>query len=386
MCLLAWPGSQKPSQLICFSVRDDEGKDDVFELAQRSASISAAMLSLLLKEKWKAERWSRSWLGYIGPCTGNLKTSTCMAGSNDLDGRFVTQILPTKFGSKVLFRWLAILHAYAQTMLPSFLLVPSSRKQLFSRITLRNDRACQTIHQISRPKSSHSEPFTLTEYIDVQVSHFENFECQWMNSASLLATLRLPFRCLERFSINVSPDGEDMKPWNWNSFSSELKGALSNSIIHSFNLTVKPFPSMASLKILQFHPLHNIGVAFRLADGFSLRGLKLTDKRSFRRSGSNGFRISPSDRPVWEKKLSAVHTCSKSTSTSVPEPGITSCPSWWLLLLQLHTWSFYINLSHSLDNEDTDSFYEDADVWSRLDTSATHPFGSLLQRVDIYVD
>ena len=48
----------------------------------------------------------------------------------------------------------------------------------------------------------------------------------WMNGTSLLAILRLPFCCLERFSVIVNLDL--WNPWNWDSFSGE--DALSNII------------------------------------------------------------------------------------------------------------------------------------------------------------
>ena len=57
-----------------------------------------------------------------------------------------------------------------------------------------------------------------------------------MNGTSLLAFLRLPFSCLECFSINSSLN-YIREPWDWNDFSSELKIVLSN-IIHSSNLKV----------------------------------------------------------------------------------------------------------------------------------------------------
>ena len=109
----------------------------------------------------------------------------------------------------------------------SFLL--PSRKQLFSRITLRNDETCQRIHQFLAQNpiiQSSVRAITLTEDKD-------RLSCRliadWIKGPSVPAFLRLPFCCLECFSI------EFLGFWDWNSFSSEMKDALSN-IIHSFNL------------------------------------------------------------------------------------------------------------------------------------------------------
>ena len=101
-----------------------------------------------------------------------------------------------------------------------------SRKQLFSRITLTNDRTSQNIHHVfvQNPViQSFVRTITLA-YDDLNTS------LEWMNGKSLLAILRLPFCCLERFSIIMGRaySGLREKFWDWNNFSSELKVALSN--------------------------------------------------------------------------------------------------------------------------------------------------------------
>jgi hypothetical protein len=127
----------------------------------------------------------------------------------------------------------------------SFLL--PSRKPLFSRITLGNDRSCQGIHQflVQNPViQSFVRTITLTAN-----SHWSS---EWMySSTSLLAILRLPFCCLECFSIHGCRwDG------NWDSFSSELKDALSN-IIYSSTLKTLSLTGITNVPITFFlHTVH----------------------------------------------------------------------------------------------------------------------------------
>jgi hypothetical protein len=143
------------------------------------------------------------------------------------------------------------------SLVSSSFLLPS-RKHLFSRIILRSDRACQKIYQYlvqNTAIQSSIRAITLAEYID-DCSGFEFESCQWMNSTSLLAILRLPFSCLECFSIKVYPDYWDAKPWKWSSFSSEMKDALSN-IIHSSNLKTLSLEGVTQVPITVFlHIVH----------------------------------------------------------------------------------------------------------------------------------
>ena len=74
---------------------------------------------------------------------------------------------------------------------------------------------------------------------------------QWMNGTSLLAILRLPFGCLECFSINLGQCYTNPKPWDWNKFSSELKDALSN-IIHSSSLKTLSLRGITKVPITFF--------------------------------------------------------------------------------------------------------------------------------------
>jgi hypothetical protein len=140
------------------------------------------------------------------------------------------------------------------TLVSSSFLLPS-RKQLFSRITLSNDQTCERIHQflVQNPViQSFVRTITLTEeslYI------WNSSSSLWMNGTSLLAILRLLFCCLERFLIIVIQEW-GWHPWDWNSFSSELKDALSN-IIHSSTLKTISLTGIAKVPSTFFlHIVH----------------------------------------------------------------------------------------------------------------------------------
>ena len=133
------------------------------------------------------------------------------------------------------------------TLVSSSFLLPS-RKQLFSKITIKNDETCQGIHQflIQNPVIQSS-----VGTITLTVEYYKDRE--WMNGISLPAILRLPFCHLECFSIT---DYWHRKPWNWDSFSSELKDALSN-IIHSSSLKTLSLRGITKFPITFFlHIVH----------------------------------------------------------------------------------------------------------------------------------
>ena len=124
----------------------------------------------------------------------------------------------------------------------SFLL--PSRKQLFSRITLRSDQSCQGIHQLL-VQNPVIQSFVRSIALKEQL-YSSNSE--WINGTSLLAILRLPFHCLERFSIAVTQD--------YRYFSGELKDALSN-IIHTSTLKTLSLFGVTQVPITFFlHIVH----------------------------------------------------------------------------------------------------------------------------------
>src|ERR1700685_157574 len=113
-----------------------------------------------------------------------------------------------------------------------------SRKQLFCRLDLGGDQACQRLHQFL-VKNPVIQSFVSS--IAIKQDQGYRASCSQLNRTSLIAILRLPFCCLKSLHINMW-----WKPLNWNHFSSELQDALS-TIIHSptlktFHLRDVPLP------------------------------------------------------------------------------------------------------------------------------------------------
>ena len=138
-------------------------------------------------------------------------------------------------------------HFLKQCSLVSSSFLFSSRRKLFSRITLRSDETCQGIHQllVQNPIIQSS-----VRAITLEDSSGGKFP-KWMNDTPLLSILRLPFSCLESFSVNLCMHSWNLEPWNWDSFSSELKDALSNIILSS-NLKTLSFKGIAKIPITFF--------------------------------------------------------------------------------------------------------------------------------------
>ena len=136
------------------------------------------------------------------------------------------------------------------TLVSSSFLLPS-RKQLFSRITLRSSQTCQGIHQflVQNPVI---QSFVRTIILTEDSYLMDRGTAGWMNGASLLAILRLPFCCLERFSIIVNRNHYGWIPWDWNNFSSELKDALSKIILSS-TLKTLSLNGITKVPITFFH-------------------------------------------------------------------------------------------------------------------------------------
>ena len=136
------------------------------------------------------------------------------------------------------------------SLVSSSFLLPS-RKQLFSRVTIKNEETSKRIHQflVQNPViQSFVRTITLTHMKDHK-------HPEWINGASLLAILRLPFCYLECFSIvllRIHCDWNVGDPWDWNYFSSEMKDALSNIILSS------------TLKTLYLKGIINVPISFFL--------------------------------------------------------------------------------------------------------------------------
>ena len=105
----------------------------------------------------------------------------------------------------------------ACALVSSSFLLPC-RKHLFSKLSLirASDQTCQRLHQFLV-----ENPVVQSFVRSITIGLYKLLNC-----TSIIAILRLPFCCLESFSIFG---------WNWNNFSSELKDTLS-TVIHSSTL------------------------------------------------------------------------------------------------------------------------------------------------------
>ena len=130
-------------------------------------------------------------------------------------------------------------------------------------ICLRSDQTCQGIYQLL-VQNPVIQSFVRTITLNGNtLKASSDSDSQWMNSTSLLAILRLPFCCLECFSLVVARRDINWHPWNWNNFNSEMKDALLN-IMHSS--TLKTLSLMNADHHLPRHcPPYDFGVVFPLA-------------------------------------------------------------------------------------------------------------------------
>ena len=305
----------------------------------------------------------------------------------------------------------------------SFLL--PSRKQLFSRITLRDAKTCEGIHRFLDQNSiiqSSVEAITLAE--DKDSPKYTDLP----SSISLPAFLRLPFSHLECLSIMFHH--RDLS-FDWNEFSSELKDALSN-IIHSLNLKtlflrgITKIPTTFFLHIVHLTTLE-LCYVLPIDSGYEI-------SNSLTRASNE---VAPKthvviDQFIWHLR----HDYDYGRSTIFPficlfftNSGhkVPTRPRFLPFMCHLRffqifahlgsatTYNFCIlsflmgSLSISLTSPATlehlefnisfhfypeeficnDIFHQDlrkAHVWSHLDSIATHATGSRLQRVDINID
>ena len=290
----------------------------------------------------------------------------------------------------------------------SFLL--PSRKQLFSRISLGSDETCQGIHQflVQNPVI---QPFVRS----ISLEHMSMPKtAKWMNGISLLAILRLPLCRLECFSIAVCRDF--WTNWNWNSFSHELKDALSN-IIHSSTLKTLYIMGITELPITFFlHIVHLTTLELH-----SLTPNDFLDENSSSPTPAASKEVAPMashtvsviDRCVW---------CFGAENTDYRTTELVFLPflrrlRFLEIYIELYSPAVYdlydldiltflidslcISLTtpatlehlkfnirfHDSTNDVDNPFYENfRDTWSHLDSITTHSTGSRLQRVDIDIN
>ena len=168
-------------------------------------------------------------------------------------------------------------HLLKQCSLVSSSFLRSARKHLFSRITISSVETCDGIHQLL-VQNPLIQTFVRAIILTESMPRWR-VTPKWINGTSLLAILRLPFCCLERFSIVLQEDDEyelafvlseeylpsGLETWDWNYFSNEMKDALSNIILSSTlktlcldgitNVPTTFFLRFAHLSILELHSL-----------------------------------------------------------------------------------------------------------------------------------
>ena len=202
------------------------------------------------------------------------------------------------------------------SLVSSSFLLPS-RKQLFSRVTFSSNQNCQEIHQflVQNPVIQSSiRAITLFEY------GWDKRNTEWIHGASILAILRLPFRCLDCFSINASPDHRTPGPWNWNKFSSELKDALSN-IIYSSNLKTLSLEGITNLPTTFFLPIVHLTTLRLISD--SLNDYHYIHPNYATQAVSNGV-VSVVDRCIWRLRKDSGYRPLSSRGTRFPSSAYFS--------------------------------------------------------------
>ena len=316
------------------------------------------------------------------------------------------------------------------TLVSSSFLLPS-RKQLFSRISLRSDQNCQGVHQllVQNPViQSFVRTITITDEDTMMDSWGSSTQTsEWMNGTSLLAILRLPFCCLECFSIIACRGEWVWNPWDWNSLSSELKDALL-SIVHSSTLKTLSLTGITKVPITFFLHLTTLELHSLTPSDFGGE-----NSSSLTQAASKGVTPMAShtaiDRCAWHFRREHVHGTRFPSSAyfSLIQDSEGSTESIFLsFMCRLRFFEIYIDLGsatmHDFDilsflmgslcisltspatlerlefniwfrgssnDFDSHTFYEnlrDANVWNHLDSMTSHPTGSRLQRVDINID
>ena len=327
-------------------------------------------------------------------------------------------------------------HMLKQCALISSSFLLPCRKQLFSKISIGSNQSCQRIHQILvQNPAIQSFVRTITLNGSGTIYTRDLYPFKWMNSTELLSILRLPFCCLECFSIIGCRD--DCQ-WDWDSFSSEMKDALSNTIMH---------PSLKTLSLTDitkvpisffFHDVHLTTLElFSIApddfDGESSSPLMRTALKGL----APHCQAMSIDRCVWSFRVSywsdgwyeIPFVCLFSLIQDQRRFPSATYSTFLPFISHLRFLEIYIDLGRAFRNDfnnlsflmcslevsltspatlehlkfnirfrsDTDNFnfntfYENlrhvggSDAWSHLDSIATHPAGSRLQRVDININ
>ena len=304
-------------------------------------------------------------------------------------------------------------------MVSSSFVLPT-RKQLFSKLYLRSDDACQMLHQflVENPViQCFVKGITIGQ-------NWNNSKLLNLNQTSLIGILRLPFCRLESFSLT----GRMWYPSIWNDFSSELKDALS-TIIRS-----------STLKTLRLCLIRNVPTMF--FEGIHLTDLALSSLWLNDFDGKQSGLLIPAVAASEEVATTAAHTVVDWCTWHFFEPvrgtrfptfvdlsliwdveGVTEpifLPFMCRLrvleiridpcsatmrdfgILSLLIRSLFISLTSpaTLEHLKIDIVFKgsgyfdyyalfdeirDAEVWSHLDSIITHPTGSRLQTVGVCI-
>ena len=298
----------------------------------------------------------------------------------------------------------------------SFLLL--SRKHLFSYISLRSPRGCERLHQFLT-ENPVVQSFVRSISVKLGLRYQTSEPHSQSNYTSLIAILRLPFCCLERFSINYCAFMH--RPSNWNDFSSELRDAFS-TIIHLSTLKALHLEQLVNMPIVVFRGIHftKLVLSALSPNDFDNEGSRLTTPAALEGVKASHMVI---DQCEWRICLQADgmrFPTSVDISLIWDMEGPTE-PIFLPFMGCLRVFEIYIGYGSDLDtlsllmrslrvsltspatlehlkitiefegNDNHFNYYalfdelRDADVWHHLDSMIAHPIGSLLQRVDIHI-
>jgi hypothetical protein len=297
------------------------------------------------------------------------------------------------------------------TLVSSSFLLPS-RKQLFSRITLSKSETCQGIYQfLVQYPVIQSFVRTITF---ITGSSWKSFE--FLKDTSLLAILRLPFCCLEGFSITVD---RHYGTWNWIWFSTKLQDALLN-IINSPTLKTLYLTGVTKVPTTFFLHIVNL-TTLELS---SISPLDFYDENSSSPTRAASMGVAPMashaviDRCVWRieqdhPRYEIPLTCLFLTNSGqrLRTTGSRFLPfmcrlrffeiyigvnsyNFGLLSIMMHSLCISLTSPATLEHLKFNLCFRgdeydglcNADAWRQLDSITTYPTGSRLQRIEINVN
>ncbi|KAM6492892.1 hypothetical protein JOM56_011026 [Amanita muscaria] len=302
-------------------------------------------------------------------------------------------------------------------LLKKFALVSSSfllpsRKRLFSELSLRDDQACQRLHQFLV-----ENPVIRSFVRSIAIRYSSSKSRLQLNRTLLIPILRLTFCCLESFSIDFETGRRwdwNLDPSNWNDFGSKLKDALS-TIIHSSTLkTLKLAEVNMPIKLL--HGIHLTKLVLHNLRSLLLNDLDGEQSRLPTSAASEGVATTAShivvDQCVWRfytrtrfgptEPIFLPFMCRLRVFEIRIDPSSATMSDFDILSFLVRSLRVSLTSPATLEhikfdilffgkdsNFDYYTLFDDlrnADVWSHLDSIITHPTGSRLQRVDINIE